>query len=240
MHERTTFRRLGVIVSTVLVTLGLAAFPAYTLADNGGNGNGNGGNGNGNGGNGNGNGNGNANGNGNGNGNDNGSGNGNGNGNDNGVEQVVICHVPPGNPGNEHTIIVGETAVDAHVDNHDDTVGPCDIATSTSSTTSTSTTSTSPAVAPVALPDILLQDATVGQPFNLNVLANDDLGNPVATITAHTFDPTLQAGCIGLSFDPATGVIVGTPTQSGTCPFAYVIQNSAGFSLTQVLVPVLD
>ena len=156
---------------------------------------------------------------------------------------MVICHVPPGNPGNEHTIIVGEPAVDAHVDNHDDTVGPCDIATSTSttstSTTSTSTTSTSPAVAPVAQPDILLQDATVGQPFNLNVLANDGLGNPLATITADTFDPTLQTGCIGLSFDPATGVISGTPTQGGTCPFAYVIQNSAGFSLTQVLVPVL-
>ena len=160
-----------------------------------------------------------------------------------GIEQVVICHVPPGNPGNEHTIIVGEPAVDAHVDNHDDTVGPCDIATSTSttstSTTSTSTTSTSPAVAPVAQPDILLQDATVGQLFNLNVLANDVLGNPVASITANTFDPTLQTGCIGLSFDPTTGVISGTPTQDGTCPFAYVIQNSAGFSLTQVLVPVL-
>ena len=155
-----------------------------------------------------------------------------------GVDQVVICHIPPGNPGNEHTITVGEPAVDAHVDNHDDTVGPCDAATST--TTSTSIASTSPAVAPVALPDILLQDATVGQPFSLNVLANDDLGNPVATITADTFDPTLQTGCIGLSFDPATGVIAGTPTQGGTCPFAYVIQNSAGFSLTQVLVPVLD
>ena len=234
MHKRTTLRRLGVIVSTVLVTVGLAAFPAYTLADNGGNGNGGNGNGNGNGGNGNGNG---GNGNGNGNG-GNGDADANGNRGGNGVDQVVICHLPPGNPGNEHTIIVGEPAVDAHVDNHDDTVGPCDAATST--TTSTSIASTSPAVAPVALPDILLQDATAGQPFSLNVLANDDLGNPVATITADTFDPTLQTGCIGLSFDPATGVIAGTPTQGGTCPFAYVIQNSAGFSLTQVLVPVLD
>ena len=79
----------------------------------------------------------------------------------------------------------------------------------------------------------------MGQAFSLNVLANDDPGNPSATIIADTFDPTLQSGCIGLSFDSATGVISGTPTQGGTCPFAYVIQNSAGFSLAQVLVPVL-
>ena len=64
--------------------------------------------------------------------NDNGNGNGNG-----GVEHVVICHVPPGNPDNEHTITVGEPAVDAHVENHDDTMGPCDADTTTTSTTST-------------------------------------------------------------------------------------------------------
>ena len=41
-------------------------------------------------------------------------------------EQVVICHVPPGNPGAAHTIIVGEKAVDAHLRNHaGDHVGPC-------------------------------------------------------------------------------------------------------------------
>ena len=35
MHERPTLRRLGVIISAGIVTVGLAAFPAYTLADNG-------------------------------------------------------------------------------------------------------------------------------------------------------------------------------------------------------------
>ena len=54
---------------------------------------------------------------------------------------MVICHVPPGNPDNEHTITVGEPAIDAHVDNHGDVLGPCDADTTT--TTSTSTTSTS-------------------------------------------------------------------------------------------------
>src|SRR5215216_2185179 len=76
----------------------------------------------------------------------NGNGNGHGGGNDNddngGVDHVVICHVPPGNPDNKHTITVGEPAVDAHVENHGDALGPCDAGTSTTTSTSTSTTTT--------------------------------------------------------------------------------------------------
>jgi len=37
---------------------------------------------------------------------------------------VTICHVPPGNPGNAHTIQVGRSAVSAHRA-HGDTVGAC-------------------------------------------------------------------------------------------------------------------
>lgn len=61
-----------------------------------------------------------------------GNGNGNGNGNDNGnddqdnkgQEQVSVCHTPPGNPGNAHTITIGTPAYDAHVA-HGDPAGPC-------------------------------------------------------------------------------------------------------------------
>jgi Domain of unknown function (DUF5666)/FecR protein len=38
--------------------------------------------------------------------------------------KVVICHYPPGNPGNRHTIEVGQPAVAAHMA-HGDTLGPC-------------------------------------------------------------------------------------------------------------------
>jgi hypothetical protein len=38
--------------------------------------------------------------------------------------KVVICHYPPGNPENEHTIEVGEPAVPAHLA-HGDTQGAC-------------------------------------------------------------------------------------------------------------------
>ncbi|MBP1693960.1 MAG: hypothetical protein H6Q37_1843 [Chloroflexi bacterium] len=38
--------------------------------------------------------------------------------------KVVICHYPPGNSGNRHTIEVGQPAVSAHMA-HGDTLGPC-------------------------------------------------------------------------------------------------------------------
>jgi predicted lipid-binding transport protein (Tim44 family) len=39
-------------------------------------------------------------------------------------EKVVICHRPPGNPDNAHTISVSPNAVPAHLA-HGDTLGPC-------------------------------------------------------------------------------------------------------------------
>jgi serine-aspartate repeat-containing protein C/D/E len=39
-------------------------------------------------------------------------------------KKVTICHIPPGNPKNKHTITVDESAVQAHL-NHGDTLGPC-------------------------------------------------------------------------------------------------------------------
>jgi hypothetical protein len=39
-------------------------------------------------------------------------------------DKVKICHIPPGNPDNAHTIRVNENAVDAHLD-HGDYKGEC-------------------------------------------------------------------------------------------------------------------
>ena len=41
-----------------------------------------------------------------------------------GAEKVEICHAPPGNPDNAHTISVGASALDAHL-KHGDTQGAC-------------------------------------------------------------------------------------------------------------------
>jgi hypothetical protein len=41
------------------------------------------------------------------------------------AKKTTICHIPPGNPANAHTICVGNSAVPHHVANHGDTVGPC-------------------------------------------------------------------------------------------------------------------
>ncbi|NPC46780.1 hypothetical protein D7Y27_08025 [Corallococcus sp. AB004] len=38
---------------------------------------------------------------------------------------ITLCHIPPGNPANAHTITVGVPAVAAHL-RHGDTVGACD------------------------------------------------------------------------------------------------------------------
>ncbi len=40
-------------------------------------------------------------------------------------DNVTICHIPPGNPDNAHTIVVGAAAVDAHLA-HGDFEGECD------------------------------------------------------------------------------------------------------------------
>jgi putative hemolysin len=39
-------------------------------------------------------------------------------------EKVLICHIPPGEPDNAHTISVSPNAVPAHLA-HGDTLGPC-------------------------------------------------------------------------------------------------------------------
>jgi len=43
------------------------------------------------------------------------------------ARKTTICHVPPGNPSNAHTLCVGNAAVAAHMAQHHDTVGPCAI-----------------------------------------------------------------------------------------------------------------
>lgn len=41
-------------------------------------------------------------------------------------DKVTICHFPPGNRDNAHTIVVGAAAVPAHILLHGDTLGECD------------------------------------------------------------------------------------------------------------------
>jgi hypothetical protein len=40
-------------------------------------------------------------------------------------KKTTICHIPPGNPANAHTICVGNAAVPAHLHNHGDSLGIC-------------------------------------------------------------------------------------------------------------------
>src|ERR1700758_5115956 len=40
------------------------------------------------------------------------------------TKKTTVCHIPPGNPANEHTICVGNAAVPAHMA-HGDVLGSC-------------------------------------------------------------------------------------------------------------------
>ena len=56
-------------------------------------------------------------------------------GNDNEDKKITICHVPPGNPENKHTIHIGYSAWPAHRDNHvGDYLGSCTQAPASSTT----------------------------------------------------------------------------------------------------------
>jgi len=44
------------------------------------------------------------------------------------TKKTTVCHIPPGNPANAHTICVGNAAVPAHLD-HGDFVGTCSCST---------------------------------------------------------------------------------------------------------------
>jgi hypothetical protein len=41
------------------------------------------------------------------------------------LPKVTICHIPPGNPENAHTITISENALAAHINNHGDILGAC-------------------------------------------------------------------------------------------------------------------
>ena len=40
-------------------------------------------------------------------------------------KKVLVCHIPPGNPSNAHTICISKNAVSTHLDGHGDYIGEC-------------------------------------------------------------------------------------------------------------------
>ena len=41
------------------------------------------------------------------------------------TKKTTVCHIPPGNPANAHTICIGNAAVQPHLDHHGDFLGTC-------------------------------------------------------------------------------------------------------------------
>ncbi len=78
------------------------------------------------------------------------------------TKKTTVCHIPPGNPANEHTICVGDEAVPAHLA-HGDYVGACNCPSptrtpspdgATSSDAGTSDTTPTPTPTPSSGPTI--------------------------------------------------------------------------------------
>jgi hypothetical protein len=40
-------------------------------------------------------------------------------------KKVLVCHIPPGNPSNAHTIFFSKNAASTHLDEHGDYIGEC-------------------------------------------------------------------------------------------------------------------
>jgi len=58
-------------------------------------------------------------------------------------DSLTICHLPPGNPENRHSIVISESAWPEHRDNHGDTLGACPGASSAAASSVASSTASS-------------------------------------------------------------------------------------------------
>jgi hypothetical protein len=64
------------------------------------------------------------------------------------TDKTTICHIPPGNPANAHTLCVGTPAVDAHLAHGDRLGSCCDDGTAGNPTDPPPPTDTPPATPP--------------------------------------------------------------------------------------------
>jgi hypothetical protein len=92
---------------------------------------------------------------------------------------------------------------------------------SLSSTASYTMTFEAPPMAPVANDDFLR--ASPGLPFSINLLGNDNLGNPTAV-----FRITIDFNDCDLSSSPDSGVIAGTCGFGEVFDATYSLENSEG------------
>jgi hypothetical protein len=88
------------------------------------------------------------------------------------TKKTTICHIPPGNPANAHTLCVGNPAVPAHMA-HGDYLGQCKCDVTTPPTTPPPTPPTTPPPPPTP--------PTTPPPPPVTPPGSPDLGTPAPT-----------------------------------------------------------
>ncbi|MCH7641607.1 Ig-like domain-containing protein, partial [Patescibacteria group bacterium] len=142
--------------------------------------------------------------------------------------RVVICHIPPGNPGNAHTIEVGAPAVPAHIA-HGDTLGACEVpATPTPTPTPTPTATPTPTPTPTPQPENSVNVSNISYTLyggkssdkhlddTLTIVDNN--GNPVSGATVS----------ITLTNDLGSGPWIGTATTGSEGIVTFSLKSAPG------------
>ena len=134
--------------------------------------------------------------------------------------KIIICHIPPGNPENRHTIQVSESAVGAHLA-HGDLLGSCETQPCDDGNSCTTN-------------DVTRSGTCVGEPVADGTSCSDqNVCNGAEVCQAGTCNagtpPVVDDGnaCTADSCDPVTGV-AHTPVPDGTsCGSGLVCQPGA-------------
>lgn len=123
-----------------------------------------------------------------------------------GAQKLELCHVPPGDPSDAHTITVGLRAAESHLANHDDSLGACVTACAT--------------VGECDDGDLCTSDKCLPSGFCENLPVDCDDGNECTEDTCGS-----AIGCVNTNKATGTLCRVFNP-----CAISRCIQNNGSFS----------
>ena len=154
--------------------------------------------------------------------------------------KVTICHIPPGNPENRHTISVGFSALPAHF-RHGDTEGPCDDGNGGGGSNNSAT---------LTVIKVVDGGTAVPSDFTLTITGVTATGGNSVTGTASPgITKTTTLGPYGVTEPPATGYSTTYSTDCNgtladgdakTCTVTNTFTGENSDSATLTVIKVVD